>query len=94
MSATPLKWITGGMEAVLGIPFIGGAIVLGNAWTPLGIMAVLHVITLLLAIRSGQAKAGSILGIITSMIGWIPFVGMTLHIVTAIVLVVDAARGR
>lgn len=91
-TSTILKWISGGLEAVLGIPILGATIVLGFAWVPLGIMAILHIVTLIFAINEGENRHGSILGIITSFVAWIPFVGMVMHIVTAIVLMIDAAR--
>jgi predicted branched-subunit amino acid permease len=87
-----LKWITGALEAVLGIPFIGGAIVFGFGWQPLVFMLIFHIVTLVITFleRSNQ-RAGSILGIVTSMIAYIPFVGMVMHIITAIVLLIQAA---
>ncbi|KAB7706618.1 hypothetical protein F9802_10500 [Bacillus aerolatus] len=91
---TAMKWITGGMEAVLGVPIIGASIIVGNLWAPLGFMAVMHIITLLLALSAGRSLTGSILGIITSVIGWIPFVGMFMHIITAFALVTSAIRGK
>jgi predicted branched-subunit amino acid permease len=87
-----MKWVTGAMEAFLGIPFIGGAFVLGLYWTPLFVMFILHIITLVLSSRDNNAKAGSILGIITSLVAWIPFVGMFMHIASAIVLMITAAK--
>jgi hypothetical protein len=89
-----MKWITGGMEAVLGLPIIGASIIVGNLWAPLALMAVLHIVTLLLALKSGRSIIGSVLGIVTSIVGVIPFVGMTMHIVTAFVLIIDAFRGK
>lgn len=86
-----MKWITGGLEAILGIPFVGGAIILGLAWTPLVLMLILHVITLVLTKRDRGAATGSILGIIASCLGWIPVVGMILHILAAIFLMINAA---
>ncbi|KAA0548556.1 hypothetical protein FZW96_08275 [Bacillus sp. BGMRC 2118] len=91
--STILKWVTGGLEAFLGIPVIGGAVVLSLAWTPLFFMLILHIVTLVLCSRENEKKHGSILGIVTSAIGWIPVVGMIMHIVTAIVLMIDAAKG-
>ncbi|QDP41365.1 hypothetical protein [Radiobacillus deserti] len=85
-----LKFATGLCEAVLGIPFLGAAIILGNLWTPLGFMLVFHIITLLFTKRDGGSTFGSVLGIITSLIGGIPFVGMVMHIITAIVLLFQA----
>lgn len=86
-----LKWVTGGMEAFLGIPFIGGAFILGNYYLPLFVMLAMHIITLVLTKRDGGQSTGSILGIVTSCIGWIPFVGMIMHILSAIFLMINAA---
>lgn len=85
-----LKWITGGAEAFLGIPLIGGFFIISQGWTPLFVMLILHIITLLITNKDGGVNGGSILGIITSCIGWIPIVGMIMHIITAIVLFITA----
>ncbi|WP_159884642.1 hypothetical protein [Paenibacillus puerhi] len=87
------------LEAILGIPFLGGTIVISMGYSPLGIMFILHVITLALALREQGPKLGSIVGILTSLIAWIPFVGMVMHILTAILLFFtsytsDAYRNR
>lgn len=87
-----LKWVTGSMEAVLGIPILGATIVLGFLWMPLVIMLALHIVTLVFAKQKGVSSTGSILGIVTSCIAWIPFVGMIMHILTAIFLMLDAAK--
>lgn len=92
--STILKWVTGGLEAFLGIPIIGGSIVLAYLWTPLMLMGILHIITLVFSLRDNESKHGSILGIVTSAIAWIPFVGMVMHIITAILLMVDAAKAN
>lgn len=89
-----LKWVTGGLEALLGVPILGGTIVLGLLWTPLAIMLVLHIITLVFTKKEGGASTGSILGIVTSCVAWIPIVGMILHILSAIFLMVDAAKSE
>ncbi|KIL76390.1 hypothetical protein SD77_4188 [Bacillus badius] len=89
-----MKWITGGLEAFFGIPILGGMIILGHAWAPLGFMAVLHIITLLIALNAGKSLTGSILGIIASAIGWIPIVGMVMHWITALVLISSAFRNK
>ncbi|MCG3417979.1 hypothetical protein [Oceanobacillus jordanicus] len=86
-----LKWITGAFEAFLGIPAIGGAFIVSLLWTPLAIMLVLHIITLVLTKKDGGATTGSILGIVTSCVGWIPFVGMIMHILSAVFLMINAA---
>ncbi|QFT90728.1 hypothetical protein FIU87_18960 [Bacillus sp. THAF10] len=87
-----LKWVTGGLEAILGVPVLGAAIVLSLLWIPLAIMLVLHIITLVLTKKDGGSTTGSILGIVTSCIAWIPFVGMIMHILSAIFLMLDAAK--
>jgi len=86
-----LKWVTGSFEAILGIPIIGAWIILSFAWTPLFAMLILHIITLVMTKRDNGASTGSVLGIITSCVGWIPFVGMVMHILSAIFLMINAA---
>jgi hypothetical protein len=85
-----LKWITGIFEGLLGFPILGGVYIVSNLYTPLFVMLILHIITLILTKRDEGASAGSILGIITSCIGWIPIVGMIMHIITATVLIITA----
>jgi hypothetical protein len=87
-----LKWVTGGMEAVLAIPILGATIVIGFLGVPLAIMLALHIVTLVFTKKDGGSITGSILGIVTSCIAWIPFVGMIMHILTAIFLMLDAAK--
>jgi len=90
--ARTLKWITGAFEAVLGIPILGGLIVLGFSWTPLFVMLILHIVTLVFTkVEKDGPAVGSILGIITSCVGWIPILGMIMHILTAVCLMVTAA---
>ena len=86
-----LLWITGLAEAFLAIPFLGGGIVVSTGYTALGVMFVLHAITLFFCFREFSPKSGSILGIITSLLAWIPFIGWALHLLTAAVLVITAA---
>jgi hypothetical protein len=87
-----LKWVSGGLEAILGIPILGGIIVVSFLWIPLGVMLALHIVTLVLTKKSGGSSTGSILGIVTSCVAWIPFVGMVMHILTAIFLMLDAGK--
>ncbi|GEK57657.1 hypothetical protein CHL76_01000 [Marinococcus halophilus] len=85
-----LKWVTGGIELFLGIPIIGGLIIFGTGYLPLQIMLVVHIIALIASIYDKQKKSGNILGIITSVVGYIPVVGMFMHILTGIWLIVEA----
>ena len=91
-SSRILKWITGAFEIFLGIPFLGGLIIISTGYTPLIAMFILHLVTLVLSVKNNEAKYGSILGIVTSLIAWIPIVGMILHIITGILLMVSAAK--
>lgn len=84
--------MSGGLEALFGIPILGSTIVVGLLWTPLVIMLALHIVTLVLAKKESLTATGNILGIATSCVGWIPFVGMVMHILTAIFTMMDAYK--
>ncbi|MBO1512780.1 hypothetical protein [Metabacillus bambusae] len=87
-----LKWVSGGLEAILGIPILGGSIVIGLGWTPLLVMLIFHIVVLVLSKKVGVKAHGNILGIVTSAIGWIPIVGMFMHMLSAVFILIDAAR--
>lgn len=86
-----LKWVTGALEAFLAIPFFGGWFIVFLIWTPLAVMLALHIITLVLTKKDNGASVGSVLGIITSCLAWIPIIGMILHILSAIFIMINAA---
>ena len=88
------KWVAGGLEALLGIPVLGASIIIGLVWTPLAIMLVFHIVNLVLSKNEDLPVAGSILGIVGNAIGWIPFVGMIMHILTAIFVMVEAYKTK
>ncbi|CAM3177360.1 hypothetical protein FITA111629_08025 [Filibacter tadaridae] len=92
--STVMKWITALGEGFLAIPIIGGAFVIGTGYSALGVMFVLHVITLVLSIRDMQGKVGSILGLLTSVVSVIPVFGWFMHLITAIVLLISAITSR
>jgi len=85
-AAATLMLVTAILELILGIPFLGGSIVMFFFYVPLFVMLIMHVISLVLVSRENKSKAGNILGIVTSCLAWIPFVGMALHLATAITL--------
>ncbi|MBB6670923.1 hypothetical protein [Cohnella nanjingensis] len=87
-----MKWVTGALEVFLGIPVLGGLIIIGTSYVPLFVMLVLHIITLVLSSSNKEPKYGSIMGIVTSLVAWIPFLGMIMHIITGILLMVSAAK--
>ncbi|GGF65934.1 hypothetical protein GCM10010912_08730 [Paenibacillus albidus] len=91
-SSRVLKWLTGAFEIVLAIPFLGGALVIGSGYSALGLMFILHLITLILSSKNREPFYGSVVGILTSLIAWIPIVGWVMHLISGILLMVSAAQ--
>lgn len=89
-----LKWVGGGLEALLAIPVLGAMLIMGLYWTPLLLMLIFHIVALVLTIQAGRMTRGHILGIIASAVGWIPGVGFVLHILTAIFLLIEAGQDQ
>jgi hypothetical protein len=87
-----LKWVSGGLEALWGFPLLGGLLVTSLMWTPLPLMLAIHIVGLVISVKAGKKKTGHILGIITSCVAWIPVVGMIMHILSAIFLMIEAAK--
>ncbi|MGX8176471.1 hypothetical protein ACWS7L_03140 [Exiguobacterium artemiae] len=93
-SLRTLKWVSGGLEAMLGIPLLGGLIVIGTGYNALWLMLAFHIVVVVLTARAGRVSKGNIVGIVASTVGVIPVVGMLLHIAAAIVILLDAAFGN
>ena len=92
--STAMKWITAIAEGFLAIPIIGGALVIGTGYSALGVMFILHAITLILSIRDRQGKGASILGLVTSIVSAIPLIGWFMHLLTAVVLFFSALTSQ
>ena len=88
------KLVTAILETILAIPFIGGLIVLGSGWSMLGIMLILHILSVIFASKEKKVMTGNIVGIVASAVGWIPFVGYILHTVAMILLWIEFAKKR
>ncbi|MCL2559679.1 MAG: SHOCT domain-containing protein [Turicibacter sp.] len=88
MSKT-LKIISGCLEFLLGIPVLGFTIIWGTRLVLPGAVLILHIITLVFSIKEDTKKHGSILGIVSGVVGLIPFVGWIIRLVTGILLLVD-----
>lgn len=86
------KGVTGTFEAILAIPLFGGLIVILSAWQLLTIALILHILTAAIAISNRTSVAPSILGIVTSILAFIPIVGWFLHTITAICLYISAYK--
>ncbi len=93
-TSNTLKWIAGGLEAILAIPVLGGLIVISFAWMPLVLMLILHIVTLVFSANENTSKGPSILGIATSCFGWIPIVGFIMHVASAIWLLITAYQEK
>lgn len=86
--------IAGVLEAILAIPVLGGSIVIGLLYFPLLVMLIIHIVGLVLSLKDGTSKYGSIVGIVTSLVAWIPLVGWTMHLLSAILLFISAATSK
>ncbi|WP_214722127.1 hypothetical protein [Exiguobacterium sp. s192] len=93
-SLRTLKWVSGGLEAALGIPLLGGFFIMGTGYTPLLFMLAFHIVVVVLTARAGRVSKGNIVGIVASTVGVIPVVGMLLHMAAAITILLDAAFGN
>ena len=58
-NAKVLKWLTGLIEIVLAIPLVGGIIVMSSGYSLLGLMFILHAVTLIVSNKSNETIYGS-----------------------------------
>ncbi len=87
-----LKLVTAIMESLLAVPIFGFLLIISTFWIILGVMLILHIITLVFSIRENKSYYGSISGIFASVLGIIPFLGWTLHLITAVLLWVSFSQ--
>ena len=66
-------------ELFYGIPFLGGSFILGLSWQPLFVNMFLYLIMLVILMVDKQIAVVPLLGIIGSIIAFIPFIGMIVH---------------
>lgn len=83
------KWGTCLYEAFLALPLIGGLFIIVNGWVPLAIAFLLHAVAIVILQRERKPIAGNVLGIITSILAFIPIVGWIMHGVTALILLME-----
>jgi hypothetical protein len=79
-------------ETILAIPIVGAMIIMGWYWIPLLVAVIYHSVTLVYTMKEGGNKVGPILGIITGVIGVVPLLGWSMHVVTAIFLYLGALK--
>jgi hypothetical protein len=89
-SAKVLMWVSFGFEAFLAIPILGGSFVLALYWLPLAVAFILHATTLVFCFQSSRSYYGSVVGLVASLLGWIPILGWMLHVGAAISLLISS----
>jgi len=93
-AAGTLLLVTAIIEAILGIPLLGGTLVMLSGYTLLFATLILHIVTLVLCSQHNKPVVGSILGIITSVLAWIPILGMIMHLTTAVFLFIAVSKNN
>jgi hypothetical protein len=88
------KWISGGFEIALGIPILGGTIIISTLYIPLVIALGLHITALVFSKQEDRPITGNVVGIVTSLIAWIPILGMIMHIITGILVLLEAGQNK
>lgn len=88
-----MRLVTGALELFLAIPILGGFIIISMAYVPLAVMFVLHLVTLVLSNQDREPRYGSAMGIITSVLAWIPILGWALHLITGLLLLYSTLQG-
>ncbi len=83
------KWGTCVYEAFLALPVIGGLFIIANGWVPLAIAFLLHAVAIVILQRERKPIVGNVLGILTSILAFIPIVGWVMHGITALVLLFE-----
>ncbi|MGG1639405.1 hypothetical protein BK120_33325 [Paenibacillus sp. FSL A5-0031] len=93
-AAGTLLLVTAIIEGILGIPLLGGTLVMLSGYTLLFATLILHIVTLVLCSQHNKPVVGSILGIITSVLAWIPILGMIMHLTTALFLFIGVSKNN
>ena len=57
-------------------------------------MLAFHIVNLVLSKKEDLPITGSILGIVGNALGWIPFLGMIMHILTAVFVMMEAYKTK
>lgn len=87
-----LKWCSFGFELFFGMPLFGRFLVLITANILPFILGIVYLITLYLARSHGQYTIGSIAGLITLFIEYISPLAWIMHLITAVILLVESIQ--
>lgn len=77
----------------MAIPVISWLIVFTTGF-PIFILLLFHTISLIIAVKSKTKVLGNILGLCASILAIVPVLGWLLHVITAIVLLVDVRKNK
>ncbi|WP_010287748.1 hypothetical protein [Kurthia massiliensis] len=81
-------------EAILGIPIVGGLIIIGSSYSTLGIALIIHGVILACRIATKDSKIVPFLALVGTWLTWIPGIGWLIHVIIAIAYFIDLFVGR
>ncbi|AYC28897.1 hypothetical protein [Paenisporosarcina cavernae] len=70
------------VEGIMALPILGYIVAAGTAYLLLVVSFVIHVINFMYLSRWGANNRPAIMGIVSSVLGFIPFIGFVLHVIT------------
>ncbi len=85
-SSLNFKLVAAIFETVLAIPLLGGLLIISSFWLLLVFEVIIGILGVIQANKENKANKGHVLQIITGFIGWIPFLGWLLHLLSATIL--------
>jgi len=86
------KMIIGLLEIFLGLPIVGGLLIIRLHYIPLAVLLVLHILGLIESKKRNTNYLGHTIGIVGNVIAVIPIVGMIMHLITGVVNIVESSK--
>lgn len=88
------KTIIGFLELFFGFPILGGLLILKMNYIPLLILFCLHVYGIILSKKFNENYLGHSIGIVTNLLGFIPILGMMMHLISGAINLFEASKIR
>ena len=88
-SSSNLKLIAASFETVLAIPLVGGLLIISSFWLLLALEVIIGIFGVIRANKEKKAKNGHVMQIIAGFVGWVPFLGWLLHLLSAVMLWIE-----
>ena len=90
------------LEVVMVIPVLGATLVIASGYSLLVLAFGAHLALLVLRIVSNKKEeaptnlpiASPIVGVVGSTVAWIPLIGWSMHLATAILYLIELANGK